>query len=271
MTLGIPEIESLKQRQKATWMAGDFGEIAKYGEAGAAEFIARLGLQPGYRVLDVGCGSGNQSLPAARIGADVTGVDIATNLLEQARSRAAAEGLPATFQEGDAEQLPFGDNAFDVVVSMFGAMFAPRPELVSLELTRVCIPGGRIAMGNWTPEGFAGQLFKVTAKHAPPPPHDPPPTLWGKEEVVKERLGNGTRNLQFTRRMYTMKFPFPPSEVVEFFRTYFGPTQRAFDSLDADGQGALREDQEALWAEHNRAQDGTTEVMSEYLEVIATK
>jgi ubiquinone/menaquinone biosynthesis C-methylase UbiE len=147
-----PEMETLKTRLKSMWMAGDFGQIAKQIQASADQFISRLALKPGDQVLDVACGTGNTAIPAARAGATVTGSDIATNLLEQARARAAAEGLTIKFEEGDAENLPYSDNAFDVVVTMYGAMFAPRPELVAAELVRVCRPGGRIAMANWTPE-----------------------------------------------------------------------------------------------------------------------
>lgn len=156
MTAVPSEIEALKARLKASWMAGDFGQIAKYSEPFAEQFITRRAIQPGMQVLDVVCGTGNLAIPAARAGAIVTGVDIATNLLEQARSRAKAEGLNIQFDQGDAEQLPYPDASFDFVVSMFGAMFAPRPEMVAAELVRVCRSGGRIAMANWTSDGFIG-------------------------------------------------------------------------------------------------------------------
>jgi SAM-dependent methyltransferase len=266
-----PEMESLKTRLKAMWMTGDFGQIAKHIETGAEEFIARLALKPGVALLDVACGSGNLAIPAARIGAIVTGVDIATNLLEQARARAESEGLTIQFDEGDAENLPYGDAAFDEVVSMFGAMFAPRPELVAAELVRVCRPGGRIAMANWTPAGFIGQIFKISGKHVPPPPNMPSPLKWGDEETVRERLRDGIADLQLTRQICPFIYPFPPDEVVESFRIYYGPTQRAFDALDTNGQAALRSDLEQLWAEHNQATDNTTYVEGEYLEVIATR
>ena len=253
------------------WMAGDFGQIANVIQAGADEFIASLGLKPGNRVLDVACGSGNLAIPAARTGARVTGVDIATNLLEQARARAEAEGLTIQFDEGDAESLPYDDAAFDVVITMFGAMFAPRPELVSSELVRVCEPGGLIAMANWTPAGHIGQMFKITGKHVPPPPTMPSPIKWGDEETVRERLTNGITDLKLTSRMCAFKFPFPPAEVVEFFRMYYGPTQRAFGALDENAQSALRKDLEQLWSDNNKATDGTTHVDAEYLEVLATR
>jgi SAM-dependent methyltransferase len=266
-----PEMESLKTRLRAMWSAGDFGEVAKYTAAGAEEFVARLRLEPGARVLDVACGSGNLAVPAARAGAVVTGVDIAANLLEQARARAAAEGLAIQFDEGDAEALPYPDASFDVAMSMYGAMFAPRPELVAAELLRVCRPGGRIALANWTPGGFVGQMFKVTGRHVPPPPNMPPPVLWGDEETVRERLREGVADLQLTRRASVFDYPFPPAEVVEFFRLYYGPTQRAFEALDEAGRAALRGDLERLWSEHNRAAGGATHVEAEYLEVIATR
>ena len=271
MSTSKPEMESLKSRLKAMWMTGDFGQVAKIIETGVEEFIDRLALQPGVRLLDVACGSGNLAIPAARAGAIVTGVDIATNLLEQGRARAEAEGLTIQFDEGDAEDLPYGDAAFDAVVSMFGAMFAPRPGLVSAELLRVCRPGGRVAMANWTPEGFIGQMFKTTGKHVPPPPNMPSPLKWGDEETVRERLRDGVVDLQLTRQMCSFKYTFSPAEVVEFFRKYYGPTQRAFDSLGIDEQAALRNDLERLWTEHNQATDGTTNVAGEYLEVVATR
>jgi len=271
MSTTNPEMESLKTRLKAMWMAGDFGQVAKVIETNAEEFIARLALTPGTRVLDVACGSGNLAIPAARAGAIVTGVDIAPNLLEQARMRAESEGLTIQFDEGDAENLPYADAAFDTVVRMYGAMFAPRPELVAAELVRVCRSGGRIAMANWTPEGFIGQMFKVTGKHVPPPPGMPSPIKWGDEETVRERLRDGIADLQLTRRMCQFKYPFPPAEVVESFRLYYGPTQRAFAALEAEAQAALRSDLERLWTEHNQATDDTTYVEGEYLEVIATR
>ena len=266
-----PEMESLKTRLKAMWMTGDFGQVAKHIETGAEEFIDRLTLKLGERLLDVACGSGNLSIPAARAGAIVTGVDIATNLLEQARARAESESLTIQFDEGDAESLPYPDATFDVVVSMFGAMFAPRPELVAAELVRVCRAGGRIAMANWTPDGFIGQMFKIGGKYVPPPSNMPSPIKWGDEEIVRERLRDGVADLQLTRRMCPFKYPFPPAEVVESFRKYYGPTQRTFDALDADRQAALRSDLERLWSEHNQATDDTTRVDGEYLEVIATR
>ena|SRR5258708_838675 len=266
-----PDMTILKARMKDTWMAGDFGQIAQYNTKIAEDFVARLKLTPGSRVLDVACGTGNTVIPAARGGGRMVGVDIATNLLDQARERARQAGLQAEFQEGDAEQLAFSDSAFDGVISMFGAMFAPRPELVAAEMARVCRPGGLIAMANWTPEGFVGQMFKVTGKHVPPPPGVPPPSLWGDEAAVKQRFGSTIKGLRCIPILCDLAFPFPPEDVIQFFRKYFGPTQMAFARLDSDGQAALKADLVRHWSTCNLSTDGNTLVRGEYLEVIATR
>lgn len=266
-----PDVDALKAKLRATWIAGDFGQIAKFLSAEAEKFINGLGLKPGMKVLDVACGTGNLAVPAARLGATVTGVDIAPNLLEQARERAAAEGLDIKFDEGDAEALPYEDASFDAVVTMYGAMFAPRPELVAAELKRVCKPGGFIAMGNWTPTGFVGQMFKAAAAYVPPPPGMTSPVLWGKDDVVRERFGDGVSKVETKPRIVSFAFPFSPAEVVEHFRVYYGPTNKAFAALDEEKQAALRSDLEKLWTQNNQATDGTTAVEAEYLEVIATR
>lgn len=268
------EMGVLKSRLKATWMAGDFDKIAEIIAVGGAEFIERLQLRPRTRVLDVACGTGNLAIPAARAGAIVTGVDIAPNLLVTARARAQAAGVRIQFDEGDVEALPYANASFDEVVTMFGAMFAPQPKLVAAELAGVCRPGGRLAMANWTPTGFIGQMFKVTGQHVPPPPMSSPPPSpmsWGDEATVRDRLQDGFTHLQCTRRELVMAFPLTPSAAVEFFRTWYGPTLRAFAALDEAGQAALRRDLEQLWTTHNRATDGTTRINAEYLEVHATR
>jgi SAM-dependent methyltransferase len=267
----ITDMDALKTRLKSMWMAGDYGHFATFMEAGAMEFFPRLAVKSRERVLDVACGAGQLSFPAARTGAFVTGIDIATNLIDQAKSRARREGLTIDFQEGDAEDLPFADGSFDLVFSLIGAMFALQPTRVAQELVRVCRPGGRIIMGNWTPTGFVGQMFKVNGKHVPPPAGMPAPVLWGDETTVRERLQTGVTGLRFAKRMYPFRYPFPPAQVVEFFRTYYGPTNRAFAALDVDKQAALRAELIELWSTHNSASDGGTEVLSEYLEVAAER
>ena len=261
------EMQALKQRLKATWMAGDYSHFAKFLEPGALDFLARLDLKPGVRMLDVACGAGQIVIPAARAGIDATGVDIATNLIARARERAIEEGLAARFDEGDAEGLPYEAASFDVVTSLFGAMFAPRPEYVAAELLRVCRPSGRIVMGNWTPQGHIGQMFKIIGKHVPPSPLMASPPAWGDEATARDRLHAGAARISATKRLYPMRYPFAPADVVEFFITYYGPTNRAHAALDAAGQAALRADLEQLWAGNNRATDGSTHVESEFLEI----
>src|SRR5689334_105544 len=221
------DLDQLKVRLKSTWMTGDYDVFARYMEKDAEVFYQRLGITPGTHLLDVGCGAGQLALIAARAGAVVTGCDIATNWLERARTRAAAEGLNIAFEEGDAEALPYHDAQFDAVTSMFGAMFAPRPELVAAELSRVCRPGGLIAMANWTPGGFIGQMFKIIAKHIAPSGM-PSPALWGDEATVRERFRSGIADLKFARQMYRFDYPFSPEAVVDFFRANYGPMSRAF-------------------------------------------
>lgn len=271
LTMTPSAADELTVRTRATWMAGDFGKIAKSYEAGAAEFIARLNFQPRARVLDVACGTGNLAIPAARSGAYVTGLDIAPNLIEQAQAWARTEDLAIRFEEGDAEQMPYADASFDAVVTMFGAMFAPRPNEVGTELVRVCRSGGRIAMANWTADGFIGQMFKIMTKHVPPAPGVPSPLQWGHEATVAERLGDQLTDLRCTPRTITFYFPFSPAATVEYFRTYYGPTLRAFAGLSPDAQEALRGDLVQLWTQHNRSQNGVTLVDSTYLEVIAVR
>ncbi|HST21525.1 MAG TPA: methyltransferase domain-containing protein [Blastocatellia bacterium] len=264
------EFDQLKTRLKTTWMTGDYDVFSRFMEKDAERFFQRLGIKPGTRLLDVGCGAGQLALIAARAGAQVVGCDIASNWIEKARARAAAEGLEITFEEGDAESLRYEDAQFDVVVSLIGAMFAPRPDLVAAELTRVCRPGGMIAMANWTPGGFVGQMFKAISKHIAPSGM-PAPVLWGDEATVRDRLREGITDLKFALHVYHFDYPFPPDAVVEFYRTNYGPMSRAFASLDLNGQEKLRSELVRLWSEHNYSDDNTTKVDAEYLEVIATR
>ena len=263
-------IETLKSRLHTSWTAGDYDRFSRYMESGAAAFYERLNIPPGSFLLDVGCGSGQLALLAARDGIRVTGVDIAENLIERANARADAEGIPAVFQVADAEALPFPEGSFDVVASLIGAMFAPQPDRVAAELLRVCVPGGTIAMANWTAAGFVGQMFKCIAQFIAPS-NMPSPLLWGDETVVRQRFGAGVCELTLTRRFYTFSYPFSPADVVDFFRENYGPANRAFASLDEEAQRKLHQELTALWSSHNRAKDGITVVDAEYLEVIGTR
>lgn len=265
------DIDVLKARLRATWMDGNYDYFSRFMQSSAAEFLDRLDVRPGATLLDVACGSGQLGLIAARRGARVTGVDIATNSIVAARGRATSEGLDARFDEGDAEALPYDDRSFDMVASIYGAMFAPRPERVAAEMLRVCRPSGTIAMGNWTKEGFIGKMFKTFARFIAPPGM-PSPVLWGDGSVVRERFGAGLSDLQLTRVNYRFDYPFGPAEVVEFFRKYYGPTTRAFATLGETDRAALRAELVELWASHNLASEpGRTTVDAEYLAVTGVR
>jgi 2-polyprenyl-3-methyl-5-hydroxy-6-metoxy-1,4-benzoquinol methylase len=266
----LPEIAAVKSQVRRIWNAGDYDRLSRYMEVGAETFYHRLAPPPGSRLLDVACGSGPLTLIAARHGVEATGVDVAEHLVERARERARVEGLNARFQEADAEELPFAVASFDVVASLVGAMFAPRPEVVASEFLRVCRPGGIIAMANWTAEGFVGQLFKTVSKFVAPSGM-PAPVLWGDEATVRERFAAGVSSLELTRRNTVLEFPFPPGEVVRFFRMFHGPANRAFASLNRAGRVRLHAEMEQLWSAHNMAKGGFTKVDAEWLEVIAVR
>lgn len=267
-----PSLEAIKAKMKATWMDGDYAKFAKYMEPGALEILAGWQMGGGERLLDVACGAGQTAIPAAHRGLRVHGVDIARNLVDHARRRAAEEGIVAHFEEGDAEQLPYADASFDVVISLIGAMFAPRPEVVVAELARVCRPGGRLYMANWTPSGMVGRMFKQVAAHVPPPPGVAPTVLWGDENTVLKRLEGDFSDIRLTRKIYPLwRYPFSPREIVDFFRANYGPVKRAFEALDAPAQGSLHSALGAVFSAHNGGSDDLTELRAEYLEVAAVR
>lgn len=266
-----PEMALIKERMKATWSAGDFGQIAKIIEEEAKKFTNRLNIKKGMKFLDVASGTGNVSIPAAQTGAIVTGIDIAPNLVTQAKERAKENGLSIRFDEGDAEKLPYNDNEFDMVASMFGVMFAPRPDTAASELLRVTRPAGTIALACWTPEGFVGKMMKLIGGYLPLPPGVSPPVLWGTREFVKEKIAHGVSEFRFRKIMCEQKFDMEPPEIVEHFKTYFGPMHMAFKMLDPMNQEKLRADLIKLWNENNKRRDRTVEVDAEYLETIAVK
>jgi ubiquinone/menaquinone biosynthesis C-methylase UbiE len=271
VTVATVDIDALKQRLRATWMAGDYDRFSRYMESSALEFMDRVGIPRDASLLDVACGSGQLALAAARRGVHATGVDIAANSIRAARERARAEVLPAQFDEGDAEALPYADASFDVVASLFGAMFATRPDLVARELVRVCRPGGTIAMANWTEAGFIGRMCAAVAAFVAPTGM-PMPMLWGDEAMVRERLGPTVDDLQVTRVMYRFVYPFSPADVVDFIREYCGPTSCAFAALSPEDQEALHADLVALWRAQNRSSlANRTIVDSEYLHVVAIR
>ncbi|MGH8771811.1 MAG: class I SAM-dependent methyltransferase, partial [Burkholderiales bacterium] len=226
-------------------------------------------VQAGQRVLDVAAGNGNATLAAARRGCEVTSTDYVGALLDRAAKRAAAEGLTVEFKEADAEALPFQDASFDVVLSTFGVMFAPDHSRTGRELLRVCRPGGHIGLANWTPEGFIGQLFKTVGRHVPPPAGVKSPALWGTEAWLREIFGDQIAALKATRKHFVFRYR-SAQHWLETFRTYYGPTLRAFAALPADKQDALAADLIALAQRSNSGAD-TFAAPSEYLEVVLTK
>lgn len=261
--------DPLTARARAIWSGADFHPIARSFALGATEFVTRLGLEPGQTVLDVACGTGNLAIPAARAGARVTGVDIAPNLIAEAQLEARSAGLSATFEVGDAESLPYGDGQFDLTMTMFGAMFAYRPEKTAAELLRVTRKGGRIAMANWTASGFVGHMLRAHTAVVPPPQGVPSPLLWGDEDTVRARFGDRVEGLTLTRRTLELRFTLEPELVTELFATCYGPTVATLNAADLDGRRRLRESLTRLFQEHNLIPGHGTAVAGEYLDVQA--
>lgn len=267
-----PDLEAIKQRQRATWGTGDYAMVGTQIIIVSENLIESLDLRSTERVLDVATGSGNAALAAARRGCEVVGVDYVPSLLDRARTRAAAEQLAEhiTWIEGDAEALPVEDASFDVVTSVFGSMFAPNHHRTADELLRACRSGGRIGLVSHTPEGFIGRLFKVNGKHVPPPAGVMPPVLWGSEDHLRTLFGDRAAEIRSQKRHVVFRYP-SPEAYVEYWRRWYGPTIKAFEALDDAGKAALERDILELIGEFNRAGDGTMVVPSEYLEAVITK
>jgi SAM-dependent methyltransferase len=271
MTMQTDELSALKAQLETTWTTGDYGRIAHGMQASAEAFLADQAPAPGTRVLDVACGTGQLAIPAARAGARATGLDLAPAWIAQAKARAAAEGVSAAFDVGDAEALPYPDASFDLVVSLIGAMFCPRPERVTAELLRVCRPGGRVVLGNWTAEGRIGALFRLLAGYVPPPAGMPSPLLWGDPDTVRARFARHGLDPALRRRHLQFRYDLPPTATADHYLTHFGPLVRAAERLDAANRAALRADLAAFWTRHNTATDGGTELAGEILEVTAVR
>jgi len=266
-----PDFEAATRRQQATWSEGDFSMVGAHIAFASERLAEALQLMPGERVLDVACGSGNGALAAARRAwGNTVGVDFVPALLERGRERAAAERLDIEFVEGDAADLPFGDGEFDVVISIFGAMFAPEHEKTAAELLRTCKPGGRIGMANWVPDGGVGKMFMTIAKHAPPPPGVTSPLLWGTEDHLRELFGDEISDLRVERRAARQAFR-SADHFLDFFRTYFGPTKVAYERVGPEGEAALTADMKAYLEEYNKAGDRALVLEPEYLQVVATR
>jgi SAM-dependent methyltransferase len=265
------DLGAVKQIQQRVWSEGDFSVVAAMVVMAAEDLAESLEIIPGERVLDVACGSGNGAIAAARRAwGNATGADFVPALLERGRERAHAERLEIEFVEADAENLPFEDASFDVVMSIFGAMFAPDQPRAAAELLRVCRPGGRIGMANWVPDSFVGEMFRTTTKHAPLPPGLDPPVLWGTEERLRELFGDGVSSLSVSRRTLRQRFR-SSDHWFEIFRTYFGPTKVAFERVGPEGEAALEADLRDLLERSNDAGDRALVLPTDYLEVVATR
>jgi len=261
------DLVAVKTRQQAAWSTGNYAVVGTTLQIVGENLCEALDLRAGNRVLDVAAGNGNATLAAARRWCDVTSTDYVSSLLESGRARAQAEGHTIQFQEADAENLPFPDASFDTVLSTFGVMFTPNQEQAASELARVCKPGGKIGLANWTPESFIGQLFKTIGKYIPPAPGVKSPGLWGTKARLEELFGKTAREIRTTSREFAFRYR-SPMHWIEVFRTYYGPMNKTFGALDAEKQSAFTEDLLALMESRNRAGDRTLVLPSEYLEVV---
>jgi len=265
-----PDLAAVKTRQQAAWSSGDYAIVGTTLQIVGEQLCEAADLHAGERVLDVAAGNGNAALAAARRWADVTASDYVPALLARARERAAAERLDIAFQEADAEALPFADGSFDLVLSTFGVMFTPDQERAAAELVRVCRPGGRIALANWAPEGFIGQLFRTVGAHVPPPAGLRSPAQWGTRGRLAELFEPHASSLRSAPREFVFRYR-SPAHWLDIFRSYYGPVLKAFAALEPAGRTALERALLELVARCNRAHDGTMAVPSEYLEVVITR
>ena len=263
----VIDLSAVKTRQQAAWSAGNYAVVGTTLQIVGENLCEALDLRSGARVLDVAAGNGNATLAAARRWCEVTSTDYVPALLEAGRVRAQAEGHTIKFQEADAENLPFPDASFDVVMSTFGVMFTPNQEQAASELARVCKPRGKIGLANWTPESFIGQVFKTIGKYIPPAPGVRSPALWGTTAALDTLFGETARAIHTATRQFTFRYH-SPAHFLEIFRTYYGPMNKAFAALDAEKQAAFEQDLLALIGSRNRSGDGTLVLPSEYLEVV---
>jgi len=261
------DLAAAKIRQRAAWSTGNYAVVGTTLQIVGETLCEALDLRAGSRVLDVAAGNGNATLAAARRWCDVTSTDYVASLLEAGRARAQAEGHSVRFQEADAESLPFPDASFDAVISTFGVMFTANQTKAASELARVCKPGGKIGLANWTPESFIGQLFKTIGKYIPPAPGVKSPALWGTKQRLDELFGTTAKVIRTASREFTFRYR-SPTHWLEVFRTYYGPMTRTFGALDAERQAAFTLELLALMESRNQSGDRTLVLPSEYLEVV---
>ena len=266
----MPDFSAIKQRQQAIWASGDFAVIGVTLQIVGESLAEAADIRTNEKVLDVAAGNGNATLAAAHRFAKVTSTDYVAALLEKGRRRAEAEGLDVEFREADAENLSFPDASFDVAISTVGVMFAPDHGRCAREMLRVVRDGGRIALANWTPEGFVGQLFKTIGAHVPPPPGVKSPALWGTESYLAQLFGDRVANIQATRKVFNFRYA-SPQHWLQVFRDFYGPMHKAFAALDPGGQQALEKDILAVLDRFNTAGSASLVVPGEYLEVVITK
>ena len=264
------DFTAVKKRQQGAWSSGDYAVVGTTLQIVGEELCEALDLRAGETVLDVAAGNGNATLAAARRWCDVVSTDYVPSLLERGAARASAEGLSVEFRQADAEALPFADGTFDVVLSTFGVMFTPDQNKAAAELMRVCKPGGRIGLANWTPEGFIGQVFKILGKYLPPPAGVKSPALWGTREHLDRMFGPPSREIRAEKRIFKFRYR-SPEHFMEVFKTYYGPVLKAFAALDEKNQKGLAADLLDLIKRLNVAEDGTMVVPSEYLEAVIIK
>jgi ubiquinone/menaquinone biosynthesis C-methylase UbiE len=264
------DLSAVKARQHGAWSSGDYAVVGTTLQIVGESLCEAMDLRSGQRVLDVAAGNGNASLAAARRWCEVVSTDYVPELLERGRARAAAERLRIEFREADAENLPFADGSFDAVASTFGVMFTPDQRRAAGEMTRVCRPGGKIGLANWTPEGFVGQLFKTIGRHAPPPAGVKSPALWGTRGHIDELFGAQAASITAESRLFAFRYR-TPEHMLETFRTYYGPVLKTFAALSPEAQPALEEDILALIGRFNRSGDASAVVPSEYLEIVVTR
>ncbi len=265
-----PDLGTVKTRQQGAWSSGDYAIVGTTLQIVGEALCEALDLRAGQKVLDVAAGNGNVTLAAARRWCEVVSTDYVPALLERGRERAAAERLAIEFRQADAEALPFADASFDVVVSTFGVMFTPDQDKAAAELVRVCKPGGKIGLANWTPEGFIGQLFKTIGKHMPPPAGVKSPALWGTGARITELFGAQASSIQVEQRNFVFRYR-SAQHWLDVFKTYYGPLLKTFGALDPQAQAALTDDVFALIKRFDRSGDKTIVVPSEYLEVVVTR
>jgi SAM-dependent methyltransferase len=268
--LSAADLSAVKSRQKAAWSTGNYAVVGATLQIVGEDPCEALDLRAGSRVLDVAAGNGNATLAAARRWCDVTSTDYVVSLLASGRARALAEGFEVSFEEADAEALPYADASFDVVMSTFGVMFTPDQERAASELVRVCRPGGRIGLANWTPGGFIGQVFKTIGKHIAPPPGVKPPSLWGTTARLDALFDGKAKTLHARNKTYTFRYR-SPAHFMDVFRTYYGPMNKAVAALEGEQRAQFLGELTELINGCNRSGDATLVVPSEYLEVVAER